>query len=101
MVCYFGCMLADLANLPERFLKESRLHMPSYRVLHIAEDGAINSFEEIECEEDAAATLAAKKRVDGFSVELWASTRKVAAFTSAGDPIQITSYAPAAIPDNP
>lgn len=53
--------------------------MPLYRLYPIGKDGHVASAPEVvECLDDKAAVEEAKLRADGFPVEIWELTRKVA-----------------------
>ena len=51
--------------------------MAEYRAYIIGDDGHIQRFEPIVCDDDDAAIAAATRLVDGHDIEVWQAGRKV------------------------
>ena len=54
--------------------------MPEYRAYVIGTDGHFIDARQIDCDDDEAATSAARQLVNGHDIELWHGNRKVVAF---------------------
>lgn len=54
--------------------------MPEYRVYIIGSDGHFRDSIALECADDSEAKEQAKQLVEGYDVELWQRTRKIATF---------------------
>lgn len=51
--------------------------MPEYRAYVLSDDGHIQSFEPIVCDDDDTAIATAKRLVNGQDVELWQGCRMI------------------------
>jgi hypothetical protein len=62
--------------------------MPEYRAFLVGEDGHFTGFEEMVCDDDAAALERAGQLVDGHDVELWNGARLVKLLKHTSDEVR-------------